>query len=122
MEPIEAASDAAEPESPAKRTLDTILIWANPPRRRPTMRLLNLTSSLVIPDFVITTPVIMKNGMAISTKFAIPLYILCGIKLYREGLPKEKNEKRVVSPITNAMGNPKISSTPKTIVIKSNIR
>ena len=45
--PIDAASEAADPEMPAKKTLVIILMCASPPRKRPMKILQNLIKFIV---------------------------------------------------------------------------
>ena len=75
MEPSAEVSATADPLRPANSMLERMLTWASPPRTCPISAWLKRTRFMVICPAFIISPARMKNGIAISGKLSIPLYM-----------------------------------------------
>ena len=75
IEPSAEVSATADPLRPANSMLERMLTWASPPRTWPMSAWLSRTRFTVICPAFIISPARMKNGIAISGKLSIPLYM-----------------------------------------------
>ena len=73
--PTVAVSATTEPFMPAKNMLTRTLTWAKPPRIRPINALLKATKRSVIVALVISSPVNIKNAIAVKGTESIALNI-----------------------------------------------
>ena len=62
----------ADPDMPAKNMLDTIETCASPPRMKPTSERAKATIRSVMPQAFISSPAMMKKGIARSVKLSTP--------------------------------------------------
>ena len=80
-DPTVAVSATTEPFIPAKNMLTRMFTCASPPRTRPISRRLSSTSRSVMVALVISSPVSMKKGIAVSGRLLIASNIWFGTRL-----------------------------------------
>jgi hypothetical protein len=78
MDPTAAQSARATPVTPAKNMLATMVTWANPPLRWPTMLSARSIRPGSTPARTIISPAMMKKGIAIRAKESMPPNIIVG--------------------------------------------
>jgi hypothetical protein len=112
-EPMAEQSATADPETPAKNMLVTILTWASPPFNRPTIISANPINLSVILAAFIKSPAKIKNGMAMNGKTSTPVNMRCAM-IPRE-MPLAKDRKTSEdTPKQKAIGTPDIKQKKKT--------
>ena len=88
-EPTVAVSATTEPFMPAKNMLTRMFTWARLPRMRPMMRAESSTNRSVILPVLMSSPVSMKKGIAVSVTESSTSNIWVGIRF--RGTPGSKS-------------------------------
>ena len=84
-DPIDAVSDADDPEIPPNNMLATTLTNPSPPRNRPTKIKQKLIRRFVMPPAFINCPIKINNGKAIKAYESIPAEKRCGSTTINSG-------------------------------------
>ena len=110
-----AASARSEPDMPAMMTLTITPTWASPPAICPTKALARLTRRWVTPLASARSPMRIKNGIAIRTKWLTPCQSVVG--RVDRGIGVGANHKPTMVELinTNAIGTRKKNSAKKTM-------
>ena len=113
IEPSAEVSATADPLSPANSMLERMLTWASPPRRWPMRAWLSRTRFTVICPAFIISPARMKNGIAISGKLSIPLYIRPMRRVKKFACPSITRLREGAMRSANMTGRPHTMSSRK---------
>ena len=106
-------SATADPLSPANNMLERMLTWASPPRTWPMRAWLSRTRFTVICPAFIISPARMKNGIAISGKLSIPLYIRPMRRVKKFACPSMRRLREGAMRSANMTGRPHTMSSRK---------
>ena len=104
-DPMDAVSEAEEPEMPPKSMLARTFTSPRPPRNRPTNRELNSIKRFVMPPAFISRPIRMKKGSAMSAYAFMPEKSLCG-KTWRRSGSANRKKTAAERPREYAIGTP----------------
>src|SRR3954452_10042984 len=113
--PSAVASATAEPEIPEKFIVARTVVWASPPRKRPTTAFANSMMREVIPPEFMRLPARMKNGIARSEYESAPTRTRCA-RSENGSPPCTTMASSDAMPMAKAIGTPtRIKPTNPTI-------
>ena len=106
-------SATADPLSPANSMLERMLTCASPPRTWPMSAWLSRTRFTVICPAFIISPARMKNGIAISGKLSMPLYMRPMSRVKKFSCPSSMRLREGAMRSANMTGRPHTMSSRK---------